>query len=104
MTDNPTRARAFTSSLVLFAYLQLLDLLTTVGFLVHGVKEGNPVVQYALMAAPTPFLGLVMVKIAALGIGIFCWRLGRWQLLQRINILFASLVSWNLWALIIAPV
>ena len=50
-----------TTSLVLFAYLQLLDLLTTVVFILHGVKEANPLVNFALTAAPTPLLGLLLV-------------------------------------------
>ena len=31
-------------------------------------------------------------------------KLGRQQLLGRINVLFAALISWNLWALILASV
>jgi hypothetical protein len=89
-----------TASLVLFTYLQLLDLLTTVVFIVHGVKEANPLVNFALTAAPTPLLGLVLIKAAALALGIFCCLRGRKQLLTRMNVFFAALVSWNLFAMI----
>jgi hypothetical protein len=42
------------------------------------------------------------VKVLALGLGLFCWRMGRDRLLMRINIMFAVLVAWNLVALIAA--
>lgn len=89
-----------TPSLVLFSYFQLLDLLTTVVFIMHGVKEANPVVKFALTAAPTPLMGLVLVKMVALGMGVYCWRVGKQRLLGRINVLFGALISWNLCALI----
>jgi len=91
-------------SLVLFSYFQLLDLLTTVGFLVHGVKEANPIVKFALAVAPTPIMGLALVKVAAVMIGIYCWKLGRQKLLGRINVLFAILISWNMYVMIVASV
>ena len=89
-----------TASLLIFAYFQFLDLLTTVIFLMNGVQEANPVVKFALRTAPSPLLGLVLVKVAALALGVYCWRLGRRSLLLRINVLFAILVSWNLLALL----
>jgi hypothetical protein len=89
-----------TASLLIFAYFQFLDLLTTVIFLMNGVQEANPVVKFALRTAPSPLLGLGLVKVAALALGVYCWRLGRRSLLLRINVLFAILVSWNLLALL----
>jgi hypothetical protein len=88
------------TSLVLFTYLQLLDLLTTVVFILHGLKEANPVVNFALTAAPTPLLGLLLIKAAALALGVYCCLRGRKQLLVRMNVFFAVLVSWNLFAMI----
>ena len=101
MTETATGGSALTASLILFSYFQLLDLLTTVGFLMHGVQEGNPLVRFALTAAPNPLVGLVLVKVVAMGIGLYCWRLRRQQLLGRINVLFAALISWNMCALIV---
>jgi len=89
-----------TTNLVIFGYFQLLDMLTTVVFLLHGVQEANPVVKFALRSAPNPLLGLFLIKAVALCMAFYCWRLGRRSLLLRINILFAILVSWNLFALI----
>jgi Domain of unknown function (DUF5658) len=101
MTETATRTDALTTSLILFSYFQLLDLLTTVGFMMHGVREGNPLVRFALIAAPNPLVGLVLVKVIALGIGLYCWLRRRQQLLGRINVLFAALISWNMCALIV---
>ena len=91
-----------TASLVLFTYLQLLDVLTTLAFSVHGVKEANPLVNFALTSAPTPLLGLLLVKAAALALGVYCCLGGRQKLLTRMNIFFAALVSWNLVAMIVS--
>jgi hypothetical protein len=88
------------ASLVVFAYLQLLDLLTTVVFILHGVREANPLVNFALAAAPTPLLGLLLMKVAALGLGAYCCVRGRERLLLRMNVFFAAVVSWNLVAMI----
>jgi len=87
--------------LLQYAYLQMLDFLTTVAFLLQGVKEANPLVRMALLYAPHPLGGLLLVKALAVGLGLYCWRLGRNRLLNRINLLFALLVAWNLAALIL---
>ncbi len=87
-----------------FSYLQILDFLTTVAFLLHGVREGNPLVRLALSAGANPLESLLVVKLLAIVLGFYCWRRGRRQLLLRINILFALLVAWNLVALILRSV
>lgn len=85
-----------------YAYLQVLDLLTTIAFMINGVREGNPLVRLAVHYAPDPLGGLIAVKVAAVSLGLYCWLRGRDRLLTRINWLFAVLVAWNLAALIIA--
>jgi hypothetical protein len=90
-----------TQNLVLFSYFQLLDLLTTIGFMLSGVKEANPLVKFALNSAPNPLSGLLLVKVAAIALAVYCWRLGRQKLLGRMNVLFGVLISWNLIALIV---
>ena len=87
-----------------YSYLQILDFLTTIAFLVNGVKEANPLVRFALTMSPSPIGGLIGVKIAAVLLGLYCWRMGRQRLLGRINILFAVVVAWNLIALIVGSV
>jgi hypothetical protein len=86
--------------LVQFSYLQILDLMTTLAFLLHGVQEANPLVRFALRFAPHPLEGLLAIKCLALSLGIYCWRCGREKLLTRMNILFAIVVAWNMVALI----
>jgi len=90
--------------LLQYSYLQFLDLMTTVAFLLHGVREGNPLVRLALQYAPHPLGGLLAVKVLAVALGLYCWRGGRQRLLVRINVLFAVVVAWNLAALIVASV
>jgi Domain of unknown function (DUF5658) len=85
-----------------FAYLQILDVLTTTAFLMHGVAESNPVVRWAMRAGPDPFSGLILIKVAALGLGLYCTLSARLQLLKKVNIFFAGLVAYNLLALILA--
>ncbi|MBZ5610613.1 MAG: DUF5658 family protein [Acidobacteriia bacterium] len=91
-------------SLLNYSYLQVLDLLTTVAFLINGVQEANPLVRMALKLAGNPLGVLIVVKLLALVLGLYCWRMGRERLLSRINMLFAVLVAWNLVALIIASI
>ena len=90
-----------TQLLVQFSYLQVLDFMTTLAFLLNGIQEGNPLVRYALKYGPSPLAGLLLVKLAALALGVYCWRFGRTKLLTRINVLFAIVVTWNLAALIL---
>lgn len=88
--------------LVQFSYLQILDFLTTIAFLLRGVQEANPLVRLALYTSPNPIGALLAVKVLAIGLGLFCWLRGRDRLLMRMNVMFAVLVAWNLVALIAA--
>jgi len=90
--------------LLQYSYLQVLDFLTTVAFLMHGVQEGNPLVRIVLHYAPYPLGGLLLVKLAAVGLGLYCWKVGRQRLLSRVNILFAAVVVWNVAVLIVSGV
>lgn len=87
--------------LLQYSYLQILDFLTTVAFLLTGVKEGNPFVRLIISLSPSAILGLLLVKAAAVILGLYCWRMGRERTLLRINILFAVVIAWNLVALIV---
>jgi hypothetical protein len=90
-----------TQTLYNYSYLQVLDFLTTVAFLINGVSEGNPVVAWAIHNFPTPLSGLIAVKIVALALGIYCWQTAKGHLLSRVNVAFAALVAWNLISLIL---
>lgn len=86
--------------LLQFSYLQLLDLLTTIAFLAHGGKEANPIVRLVLTAGPPPLVGLLALKVLALGLALYCVRKARLRLLERVNMFFALLVAWNVCVLI----
>jgi hypothetical protein len=106
MTDGqaavlPTGASRVNQLLLHFSYLQILDFLTTIAFMINGVKEANPLVRFAVKVSPSPISGLVAVKVLAVLLGIYCWRMGRDRLLSRINVVFAMVIAWNLVALIV---
>jgi hypothetical protein len=88
--------------LLQYSYLQMLDLLTTVAFMLHGVREGNPLVRLVMHVTANPLSGLLLIKGVAVILGLYCWKVGRGKLLARINIAFALVVAWNLAALILA--
>jgi hypothetical protein len=90
-----------TSILLQFSYLQVLDYLTTIAFLLIGVQEGNPLVRLVIEHAPSPLWGLAVVKGFALLLGLYCLKAGKLRLLSRVNIMFALLVAWNMIALIL---
>lgn len=94
-------ASSINQLLIQFSYLQVLDFLSTIAFLANGVKEANPLVRLALKLGPSPIGSLVIVKVLAVVLGIYCWRMGRQRLLARINIVFAAVIAWNLVALIV---
>ncbi|MCS6952413.1 MAG: DUF5658 family protein [Bryobacterales bacterium] len=83
-----------------FVYLQALDLLTTLAFLAHGVEEANPVVRLLLDWIPSRLAALAAVKLAAVGLALYCWRCGRLTLLKRVTWFYAVLALWNLAALV----
>jgi len=90
-------ARAF----LVYAYLQALDVLTTLAFLMARLEEANPLVRQAMAWTGSPLYGLLLVKTAALVLGWVCWRTGRLRLLERANVFFAILVAWNLVCLLL---
>jgi hypothetical protein len=59
-------------------------------------------VRMMMHLTTNPLGGLVMVKLIAVGLGVYCWKVGRSRLLGRINILFAVVITWNLAALILS--
>ena len=87
-----------------YSYLQVLDFMTTVAFLLQGVKEGNPLVSFAMEHSSNPIGGLLAVKLLAVGLGVYCWKIGKERLLGRMNVMFAIVVAWNLGALILGSV
>ncbi|HAX44606.1 MAG TPA: DUF5658 family protein [Bryobacteraceae bacterium] len=100
-TFNPLPTTPLGFTFLLYVYLQGLDLLTTLAFLLSGVEEGNPVVRFAMEASGNPLTGLLLVKAIALALGLYCWIAGKGQLLRRVNVAYAALIAWNLVCLIL---
>jgi hypothetical protein len=109
MTETPSHRPVLAAShptllLLQFSYLQILDFLSTIAFLLSGVKEGNPLVRWTFKLSSDPISGLIAIKLLAIVLGVYCWRAGRERLLARINGLFALVIAWNLVALIVGQV
>ena len=86
--------------LLWFAYLQLLDLLSTVAFLMNGVGEANPIVRTLMTASGNPVAGLICAKVFGIVVAFVCWVTGRHRVLIAANIGYAFLITWNLVALV----
>jgi hypothetical protein len=82
----------------------MLDWMTTVAFLLNGLQEANPLVRLAMQRCSNPLGALIAVKVLAILLGLYCWRMGRTRVLARMNVLFALVVAWNLLALIVGSV
>ena len=81
-----------------FLYLQVLDVLSTlIGFSL-GNTEASPFVR--LMIRWGPVWGLVLSKVAALGLAAACFAFKRTPLIRVINYWYAALVIWNLYTVL----
>jgi len=89
------------AELIRFAYLQCLDVLTTLAFLVAGTHEANPLVRAAIAFTGNPLTGLFYVKAIGMAMGLYCWRRNKQRVLARINVFYAGLIVWNMIALIL---
>lgn len=89
------------SVILIFVYLQVLDLLTTlVGFRV-GASEASPFIA-KLIVATSPAVGVVMSKVVGLVLGTICVSLNKSHLVSWINYWYAGLVVWNLFMILTA--
>ena len=82
------------STLEIFAFMQLLDVMTTlIGFRL-GASEASPFIHSFLSYGPLP--ALLIAKAIAFGIGAACIVLRRAHIIGYINYWFAALTAWNL--------
>src|SRR5262245_21239472 len=89
------------STVYVFIYLQLLDLLTTlVGFRV-GAAEASPFIRALMHAGPVA--GVVGSKVLALALGAYCIAIRKQRLIRRISYWYGALVVWNLMIMLTAP-
>lgn len=79
---------------LLFAFLQLADLGTTVAVLKLGGVEQNPLVQHFMAAGPVA--GVILAKIVALAIGGAFFMMDKRRALRLVNVVFTGIVVWNL--------
>jgi hypothetical protein len=85
---------SYSSSLVLFLYLQVLDVLTTlVGFSL-GASEGSPFIRELIRWGP--LAGTLASKVFAVAILGFCLAYRKLNLLRWVNVWYAALAVWNL--------
>lgn len=87
------------SLLLRYMILQILDALTTMLFLAHGVAEANPLVRWSIAATHGNLAGLLAVKCAACGFGVMAAYTGRTRAITKMNRFFTVVVGWNLLAL-----
>lgn len=85
-----------------FVYLQLLDVLTTLAFLMQGVAEANPFVKWALGVGQNPIQSLIIVKSIAVALAVYCVVRARHRILRIANIFFAIVVAYNLVVIIVS--
>lgn len=82
-----------------FAYLQLLDVLTTLLGLRMGAQEASPIVR--LLVSAHPLAGLAISKAAAFLLAALALWTGRFRVIRWINYWFAALVVWNFCVLLL---
>ena len=79
---------------IIFLYLQLLDVLSTlIGFSL-GNTEASPFIR--LMIQWGPVAGLALSKAVALGLIAVCFAMKRMRIIRFINYWYAGLIFWNL--------
>ncbi len=88
--------------LTAFIYLQILDALTTIAFMMHGLDEVNPVIKWAMRESFNPLGGLFLVKAASVLVAVLCVSYSRYAVLRKVNFFFALVVAYNMVALILA--
>ena len=93
---NPASPRlyAFSSSLQVFLYLQLLDALTTLLGFRAGLVEASPFVRALVHFGP--YAGLLADKVFAVLLAMICVWSGRSRMIRWVNYWYAGLVAWNI--------
>ena len=84
------------SPLLIFGFLQLADVVSTMIFLSMGIHEANPLIR-SLMHVVSPLTALFLVKLFGIGVGLVWYRKGRNMTI--VNAGFFLLICWNLLAI-----
>ena len=80
--------------LLVFIFLQMADLGTTVAVLRLGGVEENPLVKHLMAFGPVT--GLILAKLVTVAFGIMCFLTARYHALRIGNFIFVAIVAWNL--------
>ena len=82
------------SPLMIFVYLQILDLVSTLTAIKLGGAEKNPLVLHFMALGPVA--GLLLSKLVVTGIATGGALLRKYRGLQFANVAFAGIVLWNM--------
>jgi hypothetical protein len=91
-----------TADLLIFLYLQLLDLMTTMIGLQLGAAEASPFIGWLMRWGPA--LGVALSKGVALGLAAVCLWAGKRRVIRWISFWYAGLVVWNLYIILVHAV
>src|ERR1700722_202094 len=80
--------------LKVFVYFQVVDLLTTLLGLKMGLGELSPFIRVFLIFGPVT--AVIASKLVALLLCALCLWLNKYQLIRKINYLYAAVLVWNL--------
>jgi hypothetical protein len=79
--------------LVIFILLQVMDLGTTLAAFALGGQENNPVVAHVMAVGPVG--GLLISKLAVIGIAILGAALHKQRGLRVANFAYTGVIAWN---------
>ena len=79
---------------LIFVYLQILDILTTLLGFRMGASEASPFVRLLMFVGPA--WGVILSKLVALGLGALCVYWKRFHVLRWANYWYGGLIVWNL--------
>jgi hypothetical protein len=81
------------SPLMIFIFLQILDLATTLAALALGGRENNPIVAHIMTVGPVA--GLLISKLAVTGLAVAGAALRKYRGLRLANAVFTGVIAWN---------
>ena len=81
-------------TLATFILLQVMDLSTTLTAFALGGRENNPLVAHIMAVGPIG--GLLISKLAVIGIAVAAATLRRHRGLRVANVAYSGVVAWNL--------
>jgi hypothetical protein len=82
------------SPLAIFVWLQVLDLTTTLIVLAMGGHENNPIVAHIMAVGPIE--GILLAKLAVIGIAAAGAAMRKNRGLRVANLAFSGVVAWNI--------